>query len=97
MNTDTTNDTENTSGKGVASSDMLANWLEVLIEYMDGQSWQMVGIDAMPQGDRQESDCVLFDHEYVEQKRAYGDSFHGHLWFPLGDQLGGYLKVYFCS
>lgn len=81
----------------LSSSDMLANWLEVLIEYMDGQSWQMVGIDAIPQGDKQESDCVLFDHEYVEQTRAYEDSFHGHLWFPLGDQAGGYLKVYFCS
>jgi hypothetical protein len=97
MGQDIINDTENTSGKGVAKSDLLANWLEVLIEYMDGQSWQMVGIDSMPQGDRQESDCELFDHEYVEQKRAYEDSFHGHLWFPLGDQGEGYLKVYFFS
>lgn len=83
----------------VASHDLLANWLEVLVEYMDSdsRSWQIVEVGCNPKGERQESDCALFDHEYVEQSRAYGDTYHGYLYFPMGDQCGGYIKIYFCS
>ena len=81
----------------VGSTALLAAWLDTLIEYMDERAWQMVGLVSLPKGERQESDCALFDHEYIEQSCAYEDTYHGHIYFPIGEQNAGYLKVYFCS
>ena len=82
---------------GSLCADLLAAWIDTLIEYMDEGSGQMVGLVSLPKGDRQESDCALFDHEYVEQSCAYEDTYHGHIYFPIGEQHVGYLKIYFCS
>lgn len=95
MGNEITKSQDGKAGSELSSSDRLANWLEALIEYMDGQQWQIKGIVSLPDGVRQESECPLFDHEYVEQTQIYDDSYHGHLYFPLGGQMGGYLQVYF--
>lgn len=57
--------------------------------------WSIEGFVDKPEGKKQESDCHLFKHEWVDQSSAYpcDDCYEGNMYFPLPD--GRYLKVYF--
>lgn len=69
----------------------IINFIQEIVSYLDGWHIELIGIEDEPQGMKQESDCDLFDYEWVEQYGS-GDSFYGFMWFPVGEK---YLKIYY--
>ena len=68
--------------------------ITVLSEYLnrENDTWWVEGITDKPSGNKQKSDCSLFEHEFVAQTcGACGDDYSGSIYFPLSS--GKYLKI----
>jgi hypothetical protein len=69
------------------------------IDYMK-ESCTQVHLDGIVgkksvKGQKQNSECELFDYEYVDQRTEYDDVHYGHVYLPIGKGL--YLKIGFYS
>jgi len=70
--------------------------LSVINHYMADccSSWGIQTIVDSPEGDRQDSDCEAFDHEFVDQRCGIcGDDYVGDMYFPITG--GRYIKVWY--
>lgn len=64
------------------------------LEYVSesGHSWlSRIVSSSDVKGERQDSDCDLFDHEFVDQHSSFEDCFHGTMYLPLSN--GEYLEI----
>lgn len=73
--------------------------IKAAIKYVDADSrcHGITGIvtAADVKGEKQESDCELFDHEFVDQHAYFEDDFHGTIYLPMPN--GEYLAIYYSS
>lgn len=77
----------------------LSSTIKAVIEYMNhgARCHGIMGIVAASEvkGQRQECECELFDHEYVNQSNYWEDDFHGIIYLPIGNDE--YLVVEYGS
>lgn len=73
------------------NEESIINFLQEIINHLDGWHIELCAIENEPSGNKQKSDCDLFEHEWVEQHGS-DDHFYGFMWFPIGEK---YLKIYY--
>ena len=83
---------ETRDANGVASSDLLADFLVQLVAHnSDNSLWSIQGVVEKPEGEPQPD--LQFGTIHVEQHQSGDDSFYGYIWYPL--PCGKWLQTWF--